>query len=146
MQAVAVGQKVAAGKLPKVLVVDDSVTVRMQVVRLLFPHFECVEASDGVEALELARRVRPDAVITDLEMPRMDGMELLRKLRADPAFKSLPVLVCTSSTSLPLLNSTRALGCSGLVLKPMQREYVLGKLRTLLPPGVLSPVPAGAAL
>lgn len=116
----------------KVLVVDDVATVRTQLVGLLGPDYECVTAADGAQALAAIKRDRPDVVITDLEMPVMDGVELLRKLRSESATRELPVIVATTSTALDRVNECRALGCAGFVLKPIQQEYVRAKISQIL--------------
>ena len=80
-----------------VLVADDEVHI-VQVLALKFRNagLEVVEAHDGEEALELARRTLPDVVVTDLQMPFMSGTELARAMGEDPALASIPILVLTA--------------------------------------------------
>ena len=122
----------------KVLVVDDSATVRAQVVQILSASYECVEAQDGRDGYDRALKERPDAVVADLEMPQMDGLGLLRALRQNPQTQTLPVVIITTVTAVEAVNQCRALGCAGFVLKPVQSEYLLAKLRRLL----VTPAPA----
>ena len=80
-----------------ILTVDDSVTMRqMIIITLAKAGYEVVEASDGVEALAVAAGRKLDLVITDVNMPNMDGITLVRRLRAQPAFKFTPILVLTT--------------------------------------------------
>jgi CheY-like chemotaxis protein len=120
--------------LPKklILVVDDSESSRLHVINILSTEYECIPASDGQEGLRLAAAQLPDAVIADLEMPGMDGVEMLRALRARPETASLPVIILTTSTNVTAANDVRRLGCSGFVLKPVQPDYLLAKMRTVI--------------
>src|SRR2546421_3300655 len=81
----------------KVLTVDDSKTVRI-IVRKAFKSFDCeiIEAGNGVEGLAVAGKETPDLILLDVTMPVMDGVETLTKLKADPALKSIPVMMLTA--------------------------------------------------
>jgi CheY-like chemotaxis protein len=118
--------------LPLVLIVDDSPAAREDVAKLLEPEFRCMFAHNGVEALKKIFNERPDAIITDIEMPIMDGIQLLRAIRADSRTATLPVVVMTTSTSLDAFNRARSFGSSGVVSKPLDRDYLLAKLGSLL--------------
>lgn len=122
----------ASPTLPLVLVVDDSPAAREDVARLLEPDYRCAFAHNGVEALKKVFADRPAAVITDIEMPMMDGIQLLRAIRSDSRTSRLPVVVMTTSTSLDAFNRARAFGSSGVVSKPLDRDYLLAKLGALL--------------
>lgn len=116
----------------RILIVDDSETVRTQSRQILSDTFDCLFASNGQEGLEIAIRELPDAVLTDIEMPIMTGVEFLRELRANPVTKEIPAIVITTVTAIELVNECRSLGCSGFVLKPLVKDYVLAKLGQLL--------------
>lgn len=118
--------------LPLVLIVDDSPAAREDVAKLLEQDYRCTFAHNGVEALKKVFAERPAAVITDIEMPMMDGIQLLRALRSDSRTSKLPVVVMTTSTSLDAFNRARAFGSSGVVSKPLDRDYLLAKLGALL--------------
>lgn len=118
--------------LPLVLIVDDSPAAREDVAKLLEPGYRCAFAHNGVEALKKVFADRPDAVITDIEMPMMDGIQLLRAIRSDTRTSKMPVVVMTTSTSLDAFNRARAFGSSGVVSKPLDRDYLLAKLGALL--------------
>ncbi len=80
-----------------VLVVDDSTIVRVILAEYLESSgFEVIEAIDGIEAIEQIQNHRPDLVITDIVMPRMNGYELCRWIKSDPRTKAIPVMMCTS--------------------------------------------------
>lgn len=118
----------------RVLVVDDAPTVRAQLVQMLEKEFECISAENGAIGLEKALKENPDAVVADLEMPEMDGISLLRALRADKRTQTVPVVIATTVTSLDRVNECRTLGCNGFILKPVQADYLIAKLRQLMTP------------
>ncbi|MCP5150952.1 MAG: response regulator [Chromatiales bacterium] len=118
---------------PKILVVDDSVTVRKMTRRLLVRHgFDVSTAKDGVEALAMIRHQRPDAVVLDIEMPRMDGFELTRVLRADDAFGDLPIVMITSRVGEKHAHRARDLGVNRYLGKPYQDGDLLEAIRAVL--------------
>jgi two-component system, chemotaxis family, chemotaxis protein CheY len=114
-----------------VLVVDDSPTLRQNVVTFLTDEYDCPSVVDGQQALEYIQKNAVDAVVTDLHMPNMSGLELLRALRSSPATSKIPVLVMTTETGLAEVNECRRLGCAGYVLKPVEKAYLVAKLRKL---------------
>lgn len=116
----------------KILVVDDSPTVRAQTLGILGKEFETLSASDGAEGLQLMIEEQPDAVVADLEMPKMTGIDLLRAVKEDDRVKQIPIVIATNVTALEQVNECRSLGCAGFVLKPVQGEYLVAKLRQLL--------------
>jgi CheY-like chemotaxis protein len=116
----------------RVLIVDDSATARAHIADTLVTEYDCLEAADGQQGYDIARSQQPVAMIVDLEMPVMDGLELLTKVKADPVTKSIPVIIVTTSTEVESTNKCRALGCAGFVLKPVDAQYLSIKLRRLL--------------
>jgi len=116
----------ADGKRPSVLLVDDSLSVRRTAERLLENSgVEAVTARDGVEAVELLRRRRFDLVITDLEMPRLNGYELIATIRRNPETRDLPVVVLSSRTSEKHQRHAESVGATGYLTKPLSREDLL---------------------
>ena len=114
-------------QLPLVLVVDDSLSVRRTAERLLEKSgVEAVVAGDGVEAIELMRHRKFDLVITDLEMPRLNGYELITTIRRNPETRDLPVVVLSSRASEKHREHAKRVGASGYLTKPLSRED-LGK-------------------
>lgn len=101
-------------------------------LEILSASFDCLEAVNGREGFQKAIAERPDAVVADLEMPELDGIGLLRSMRGDDRTKDIPVVIATTVTAIERVNECRSLGCSGFVLKPVQKEYLLAKLRQLI--------------
>ena len=86
----------AASSRPRILLADDNADVREYVARLLSARFEVAAVADGQAALDSARDQRPDLVLTDVMMPRLDGFGLLREMRADPALQSVPIILLSA--------------------------------------------------
>ncbi len=117
---------------PLVLVVDDSLTVRRASQRLLERHGYAVTlARDGIEALDRLGECTPMAVLLDIEMPRMDGFELLATLRADPRLSSLPVLMITSRIADRHRERAQQLGVLAYLGKPFDEGALLTALADL---------------
>ncbi len=108
-----------------ILVVDDSTTVRKFVsVSLSMQGFTVVSACDGMDALEKLPRENVDLVITDLNMPNMDGFEFIRALRDNPAYKDLPVIIMSSLGDNVSRESGARLGENSYVVKPFSLEKI----------------------
>lgn len=123
----------APGYRPTVMVVDDSLTVRRVTQRLLEREgYRVALAKDGVDALEQLPEVRPDLMLVDIEMPRMDGFDLVRHVRGDPATAALPVIMITSRTADKHRNVALGLGVNAYFGKPFQEPVLLGAIAGLL--------------
>jgi two-component system, chemotaxis family, chemotaxis protein CheY len=108
-----------------ILAVDDSATVRKFVsVALTMQGFGVVTACDGMDALEKLPSQQVDLVITDLNMPNMDGFELIKALRENPAYKDLPVIILTSLTDDVSKDRGAGLGVSSYLVKPFSLEKI----------------------
>ena len=109
-----------------VLIVDDSPSMRKVIRRvLMLSGFEigvCLEAGDGLEALAVLEQETIDIVMTDINMPNMDGEQLLERLAADPRFNEIPVMVISTDRSELRLHRMIALGAKGYVTKPFTPE------------------------
>ncbi len=117
-----------------VMIVDDSPSVRRVVSNLMKrADWNAVTAKDGLDAIEQLQRsaVLPDVVLLDIEMPRMDGYELLATLRANEAYRALPVVFITSRANEKHRRKAVELGASGYVVKPYQDEALLALIRKL---------------
>ncbi|WP_263261340.1 Hpt domain-containing protein [Pseudomonas sp. RIT-PI-S] len=113
-----------------VMVVDDSVTVRKVTSRLLERHgVRVITARDGVEAWQMLAEQQPDVLLVDIEMPRMDGFELVGRLRADPRLAAIPVIMITSRTGEKHRQRAMALGVSEFLGKPYQESQLLHLIR-----------------
>ena len=116
-----------------ILVVDDSPSVRRVVSNMLKQHgWEFQMARDGVEALEMISYETPAAVLLDIEMPRMDGYELIATVRAQEQYRTLPLVVLTSRAAAKHQQRATQLGASAYVVKPYQDEELLNTLNTLV--------------
>lgn len=103
-----------------ILLVDDSkVTRELIKVYLIVKDVRVLDARDGVEALDIARVERPDLILCDLRMPRLDGPGLCRALQADPALRGTPVLILTSNGDDESLRLCREAGARDVLLKPI---------------------------
>jgi two-component system, chemotaxis family, chemotaxis protein CheY len=119
-----------------VLIVDDSAAIRKILQRVLrqaeIPVGTVYEAADGVEALEILRAQKVGLVLSDINMPNMDGLEFLTKVRAEPAWEKLPVvMVSTEGTHAKVLEAVER-GASGYVRKPFTADQIKEKLVGLL--------------
>ena len=116
-----------------VMVVDDSLTVRRVTARLLRrQNMEVVTAKDGVEALTLLDERRPDVMLLDIEMPRMDGYELTRHVRRSDRLKDLPIIMITSRTGDKHRDHALALGVDRFLGKPYQESELLDEISSVL--------------
>ena len=128
----AAGQPMPAGHsdIPLVLVVDDSITVRRVTQRLLQREgYRVALAADGLQGLERLQHERPALVLSDIEMPRMDGFDFLRNIRANPAWRELPVVMITSRTAEKHQEHARQLGADHYLGKPYSEDELLGLVR-----------------
>jgi DNA-binding response OmpR family regulator len=117
----------------KILLVDDSSTVLlMEKMILSKSEYDVVTARDGLEGIEKARVERPDLILMDVVMPRMDGFEAVRKLREDEATKAIPVIMVTTRGELQSVETGYASGCSDYVTKPINGLELLTKVRSCL--------------
>jgi chemosensory pili system protein ChpA (sensor histidine kinase/response regulator) len=116
-----------------VMIVDDSLTVRKITGRLLAREgFDVVTAKDGLDALQLIGQQTPDVILLDIEMPRMDGFEFAKTVKADPNLAHIPIVMITSRTAEKHRARARELGVEVYLGKPYQEEELLRHLRELL--------------
>lgn len=117
----------------RILAVDDSPSMRMLLrATLTNQGFTVFEAEDGVDALEKLDGATPDLVITDINMPRMDGFQLIEALRAEGANAGLPILVLTTEASDEKKARARNAGATGWIVKPFDREKLGAAIRRVL--------------
>jgi two-component system chemotaxis response regulator CheY len=119
-----------------VLAVDDSSTIR-QMVRftLSAAGYEVLEAKDGRDALAkltVAPRPKLSIVLTDLNMPSMDGIGLIQHLRADPTYKYVPIVVLTTESETAKKQAARAAGATAWIVKPFRPEQLVAVIQKLL--------------
>ena len=115
-----------------ILAVDDSASMRKMVsFTLTGAGYHVVEAVDGQDAFEKAQTHSIDLVLTDQNMPRMDGISLTKKLRENPKFKTTPILILTTESSDAMKQAGRAAGATGWLVKPFDPAKlieVIGKV------------------
>jgi DNA-binding response OmpR family regulator len=117
----------------KILLVDDSSTVLlMEKMILSKSEYDVVTARDGIEGVDKARAERPDLILMDVVMPRMDGFEAVRKLREDDTTRTIPVIMVTTRGELQSVETGYASGCSDYVTKPINGLELLTKVRSCL--------------
>ena len=117
-----------------ILVVDDEPSI-VELVRFTLEDADVrvVEASDGAEALILARRVKPDLVLLDVQMPRLDGLEVCRQLRREPAFARTPIIMLTASGQQADRSRGLGAGADEYLTKPFSPLALLALVEALLP-------------
>jgi chemosensory pili system protein ChpA (sensor histidine kinase/response regulator) len=114
---------------PLVMVVDDSLTVRRVTQRLLERSgYDVLLAKDGVDALRQLQDVRPDVMLVDIEMPRMDGFDLTRRVRGTELTRSIPIVMITSRTADKHRRMAMELGVNAYLGKPYQDDELLALL------------------
>ena len=125
-----------ANRRPIVMVVDDSLTVRKVTSRTLQKKgIDVLTAKDGVDGLEQLRSggQRPDVMLVDIEMPRMDGYEFTTQVRADPDLNLIPIIMITSRAGEKHRNRAFELGVNEYMSKPYQEDILLERIRSFLP-------------
>jgi chemosensory pili system protein ChpA (sensor histidine kinase/response regulator) len=133
MAAVAATGQEARARGQLVMVVDDSLTVRRVTQRLLEREgYHVLLAKDGVDALEQLQDARPDIMLVDIEMPRMDGFDLTRNVRSNPATRDTPIIMITSRTADKHRNYALGLGVNAYFGKPFQEDVLLAAMAGLL--------------
>lgn len=116
-----------------ILSVDDSASVRQMVsLTLSAAGYAVVEAGDGAEGLAKASGTQLDMVVTDLNMPKMDGLSLIRELRKLPAYRGVPILFLTTESDAAKKAEAKAAGATGWITKPFKQEQLLQVVRKVL--------------
>lgn len=119
--------------MAKILVVDDAVTIR-QLLRFTLQQagHQVDEAEDGASGLQQALAASYDLVITDRNMPNMNGIEFARALRSEPAYKFTPILVLTTEADASKKQEGKAAGVTGWIVKPFNPNSLLAVLQKVL--------------
>ena len=119
--------------MPVILTVDDSPSMRKMVsFTLIGAGYKVIEAVDGVDAFEKAQSQPIDLVLTDQNMPRLDGLGLTRKLREHPQFKMVPILVLTTESSDLMKQAGRAAGATGWLVKPFDPGRLIEVIKKVI--------------
>lgn len=116
-----------------ILAIDDSRTMRdMLTAALTGAGFDVTVAEDGVDGLEKLEAARPSAVITDMNMPRLDGMGVIEGIRSDARYARLPILVLTTESGTELKQRAKSAGATGWVVKPFDQDKLVSVLSRLV--------------
>ena len=119
--------------MQSILAVDDSPSMRKMVAfTLAGAGYHVVEAVDGLDALEKAQNHAIDLVLADLNMPRLDGIGLTRKLREDPKFQTIPILILTTESSDQMKQAGRAAGATGWLVKPFDPNRLIEVIKKVI--------------
>lgn len=113
----------------KILTVDDSKTVRI-IVKKSFKGYDCdiLEAQNGVEGLAMASKETPDIILLDITMPVMDGVEMLTKLKSDPALKAIPIIMLTAEAGRENVMKIAKIGVRDYIVKPFKENVLIDKV------------------
>jgi two-component system chemotaxis response regulator CheY len=116
------------------LVVEDSPTMRQLIVFALrrIRGLEVLEADDGVDALRKLAASKLDIILTDINMPIMDGLKLVKRVRSDEALKHIPIIIITTEGAEEDRQRALALGANAYITKPIQAPQVIAKVKELL--------------
>ncbi|MDX8407403.1 MAG: response regulator [Mariprofundaceae bacterium] len=118
---------------PKILIVDDSMMVRMTVKRtLLGVGFEVVEAKDGAEGLARAKGLPFDLILTDLNMPNMDGLTMIQNIRQLPGYSAKPIVMLTTESGEEKKSVGHDSGVSAWLVKPFEPDHLIEVVGSML--------------
>lgn len=123
------------GKVRILLVDDEPDLVQMVSVRLTAAGYEVSTAYDGQEALDQVKRVRPELVILDLMLPKMDGYKVCRLLKFDERTRGIPILIFTARAQVEDVTLATECGADAYLTKPFEAKILLGKIQELLGAG-----------
>ena len=113
----------------KVLTVDDSRTIRnMLLVTLNNAGFDIVQAEDGIEGLEVLEESNPDVIVTDINMPRLDGFGFIEGVRQNDRDRAIPILVLTTESDAEKKNRAREAGATGWIVKPFDPSKLIAAI------------------
>jgi two-component system chemotaxis response regulator CheY len=116
-----------------ILIVDDSSTIRQQTRTLLEGHgFRIVEATNGAEGLEEATKARFDLILVDVNMPVMNGLEMISHVRKLPDYQKTPIFVLTTESSGDTVRQGKAVGATAWVVKPFKADVLVPAIRKVL--------------
>ncbi|MCW2740129.1 MAG: Sensor protein [Blastococcus sp.] len=126
------GEPAGGNRSGSVLVVDDNADMRAYLTRLLGRHWTVRTTANGEEALQAVAEQRPDIVLTDVMMPRVDGFELLRRLRSDPATQDVPVIMLTARAGQEASVEGLQAGADDYLAKPFRADELIARVRVAL--------------
>jgi two-component system chemotaxis response regulator CheY len=116
-----------------ILAIDDSASIRQMVAfTLKSSGYEVIDAVDGIEGLDKAKASTFDLILTDQNMPRMDGIALIKSLRAMPQYRTVPILMLTTESSDAMKQQGRAAGATGWLVKPFDPQKLIEVVKKVI--------------
>jgi two-component system chemotaxis response regulator CheY len=116
-----------------ILTVDDSPSIRQMIRVVLTPAgYEVLEAGDGNQGLAVAKSKRVNMIVTDLNMPGMDGLTFIRELRKLPSYSGIPIIFLSTESDDGVKQQAKAAGATGWITKPFKQEQLMAAVRKLL--------------
>jgi len=116
----------------KALIVDDEPNVRRLLHTILNKNFEVFEGEDGKQAIEIANTQKPDVILMDMMMPKMDGLTACHAIKQNPATRSIPIIMVTAIGFELNVKLSQQMGASGYVTKPFSSQVLLEKIAEVL--------------
>ena len=126
-----INQNDSSGQKRKILVVDDEPNVR-KLLRTLLRDYTVVEAEDGEKAVEIAGAEKPDLILMDIMMPKMDGYSSCYALKREPATRSIPIIIVTAIDLKLNLELGKEIGADGYITKPFNSQDLLNSISQVL--------------
>ena len=117
----------------KILFIDDETDIVMLMKTRLESHgYQMLSALDGEEGLKMAQEDKPDLILLDKIMPKMDGLEVCQRLKADPKTKDIPIIIISASGGKDLPERCLAVGADDFIIKPFEPEDLLSKIKKFI--------------
>jgi two-component system chemotaxis response regulator CheY len=117
----------------KIMTVDDSASIRQLVSFTLKQHgYEVVEAVNGTEALKKLKQEKIDMLITDINMPEIDGISLIKMVRDDPSYRFIPIIILTTGSQTEKKEAAKAAGATGWIVKPFRPDQLVSAIKKVM--------------
>jgi len=128
-------REITEGSLKKVLVVEDDQDNREMIIKVLKHNgYQVIDAVDGQEAIEKAKAEKPDLILLDLYLPKMDGYEATRRIKGDRDLRNIPIIALTAHAMKGSREEALAVGCDGYIPKPIDVRELPKQIEHLLKP------------
>lgn len=119
--------------MPSILIIDDSLDYRTDLAEILgFEKYDILEAENGLAGVQMLQRFLPDLIICDVDMPVMNGIDVLKTVKADPTYAKIPFIVATGRTDTPTMQTILNLGADTYLTKPISISKFLTTIRDFL--------------
>lgn len=116
-----------------IMIVDDSASMRQMVsFTLKKAGYDVVEAVNGKDGCDKIKQSKVDLIVTDLNMPEMNGIDFIREVRLNPSYKFTPVLMLTTESQKDKIDEGKKVGCSGWIVKPFSPEHLLSTIQKMV--------------